>query len=184
MTLGEQGRQLALEALEIGGAVQRGLQRLRAEDAGGQGFHHRRLTAAQAGLQHQAAAVIGVAGEAVGFGGAAAQGAAIHLLEAMPVAEGDVVDLLEPERIEPQQVAGAGGVLVVAVAGAGIVVGGGEGLDRAVGEHQAGLLGRQGLPVELAPPRAGWPDGCGSGRRCERSPRCGPGAGGSACRDR
>ena len=74
----------------------------------------------------------------------------------MPIAQGQVVHLLQPVGIEPQQVVGIGRMFVVGVAGATqFQIRPPEALDGTMGEHQPRFIGRQGPPVELAQPITG-----------------------------
>ena len=62
--------------------------------------------------------------------------------------------MLQPGPLQPQTVAGIAGVVVVWLA-SGIKVGGTKAVNRAMGEHQPGLVFRQLSPVEAVEPAAG-----------------------------
>ena len=64
----------------------------------------------------------------------------------MPIAQGDVVDGVEPGAIEAQAVVGAGG---------GIEILGAKTLHGSVGDHEPGFVSGQPIPIHLVEPVAG-----------------------------
>jgi hypothetical protein len=139
--IAQQRLQLLLQVIQVAGATQLGREWVPAQLAGGQRRGLGGLAARHHHLQHPAAQVAAGAGEAVGLRGAAVPAVAVHLFEAVPVAQGDVVDLPAPGGLDLQQVVGRGRVVVVGIAGQ-LQIAAGEALHGAVGEHEPRFVGR------------------------------------------
>ena len=146
----EQRGQLAVQAIEIGSALQFHAPLLPREGSGGEGCDLRVATALHTHRQDLTTLVVVVAGKAIRLGRSRIPGFGVDRFEAMPVAEGDVVELLQEWSVELQTVVGAAGVVLV-----GVQIGGGKTMHRAMGQQDARLVCRPFLPVELPHPAGG-----------------------------
>ena len=82
----KQAFQLGLESLKVAVLLQLDAQGMPAKRSGGQGAHLGHYAPPKLHLQHLAAAVVGAAGKAICFGGAAVPNLLGYPFEAVPVA--------------------------------------------------------------------------------------------------
>ena len=97
--------------------------------------------------QHDTIAVGVMAGKAIGLRGPAVPALGMDLFEAMPIAEGDVVQLTQQSVVQAQLVLAAGKVVSI-----GVQVLGAEAMDGAMGQEDSGAVAREGLPIDAAHP--------------------------------
>ena len=146
-----------LQLLQVGVGAQVHGQVVPAEAPRGQHLHLGRLAPAEVDPQHLAPLVGLALVVAIGLGGAAIPGLARHLFEVVPVAQGDVIEFPQGQLLQVDPVHGAspGGIWGGPPTRFGAVVPPGEALDTAVGDHQPGLAGGQGCPIQAPDPAGG-----------------------------